>query len=321
MPWRHRRPGLSRILSISLIYTVALATIAGVLALIAPRIVRESSDFIMEFPHFFRSARATLERWNRLYAERIPEGMRQDIEDALASAGDALINAVKDALFRVVGFVSGALTLIIGLSTAPIFLFYLLKDQESLAGGVYGVFPSSLRGHIQEVVSIINDTVGSYIRGQLILGLIVGTLVGIGLFLLGIKFPFLLGVVAGVTELVSIIGPWIGGIAGILVTLATSPEKTLWVILLYLAVQLLENSFLVPRIQGKALGLHPIAVMLVIVIGSQLMGLWGVILGPPLVAAFKDVAKYFAQEWNQVPATEAKNGEEAGQGEETQDPR
>ena len=81
MPWRHRRPGLSRILAISLIYTVALATIAGVLALIAPRIVRESSDFIMEFPHFFRSARATLERWNRLYAERIPEGMSQDIED------------------------------------------------------------------------------------------------------------------------------------------------------------------------------------------------------------------------------------------------
>lgn len=304
MPWRSRRPGLSRIVSIALIYIVALAVIAGVLALIAPRIIRESTEFIREFPQLFRSARATLEQWNQQYAERVPEGIRQDIEEALAGAGDALINATKDAFFRIVGFVAGALTLIIGLSTAPIFLFYLLKDQESLSGGLYRVFPTLARPHLRNVVSIINGTMGSYIRAQLMLGLIVGTVVGVGLFLLGVKFPFLLGVVAGITELVPIIGPWIGGIAGILVTLATSPEKTLWVILLYLAVQLAENSLLVPRIQGKALGLHPIAVMLVIVIGSQLLGLWGVILGPLLVASARDVIRYFVREWGNLPVPE-----------------
>ena len=124
------------------------------------------------------------------------------------------------------------------------------------------------------------------------------------MFLLRVKFPLLLGVVAAITELVPIIGPWVGGIAGILVTLATSPEKTLWVILLYLGVQLVENSLLVPRIQGRALGLHPIVVMLIIVTGSQLLGLWGVILGPLLVASAKDVIKYFFQEWDNLPVSE-----------------
>ena len=98
-----------------------------------------------------------------------------------------------------------------------------------------------------------------------------------------------------------IIGPWIGGAAGILVTLATAPEKVLWVILLYLGIQVLENSLLVPRIQGDALKLHPMAIMIIIVVGSQLFGLWGIILGPMLVAAARDVIKYFVQEWNTSP--------------------
>ena len=320
MPWRTRRPGLSRIVSITLIYSVALTLIAGVLALIAPRIVEESTDFISEFPQLFRSARATLEQWNQQYAARVPEEIRQNVEEALAGAGNALINATKDAFFRIFGFVAGALTLIIGLSTAPIFLFYLLKDQESLSGGLYRVFPTLARPHLKNVVSILNDTVGSYIRGQLILGLIVGTVVGVGLFLLRVKFPLLLGVVAAITELVPIIGPWVGGIAGILVTLATSPEKTLWVILLYLGVQLVENSLLVPRIQGRALGLHPIVVMLIIVTGSQLLGLWGVILGPLLVASAKDVIKYFFQEWDNLPVSEGA-GELGTSGQVEQDTR
>lgn len=320
MPWRTRRPGLSRIVSITLIYSVALTLIAGVLALIAPRIVEESTDFISEFPQLFRSARATLEQWNQQYAARVPEETRQNVEEALAGAGNALINATKDAFFRIFGFVAGALTLIIGLSTAPIFLFYLLKDQESLSGGLYRVFPTLARPHLKNVVSILNDTVGSYIRGQLILGLIVGTVVGVGLFLLRVKFPLLLGVVAAITELVPIIGPWVGGIAGILVTLATSPEKTLWVILLYLGVQLVENSLLVPRIQGRALGLHPIVVMLIIVTGSQLLGLWGVILGPLLVASAKDVIKYFFQEWDNLPVSEGA-GEVGTSGQVEQDTR
>jgi predicted PurR-regulated permease PerM len=83
-----------------------------------------------------------------------------------------------------------------------------------------------------------------------------------------------------------------------LVTLATAPEKVIWVILLYLGIQVLENSFLVPRIQGNALDLHPITVMVVIVIGSHLFGFWGVIVGPLVAAVAKEVIKYFIAEWN-----------------------
>ena len=98
---------------------------------------------------------------------------------------------------------------------------------------------------------------GGYIRGQLVLGLVVGTIVAVGLLALGIPFAVVLGIVAGLTELVPIIGPWIGGGVGVLVTLATEPDKILYVILLYLVIQMLENTLLVPRIQGETLNLRP----------------------------------------------------------------
>ena len=298
IPWRKRFPNVSRGVAVGLVLLVGAGIIGGILALVIPLIGREVGDFWVSFPNFFRAARLTLEQMNREYANRIPGEIRQSIEDYLASAGDVFAGAIQDAVVRVTGFISSALSLIIGLSVGPIFLYYLLKDHDRIATGLYTPVPSAIRPHLSNVGSIINQTLGAYIRGQLLLGLVVGTLVAVGLFLIGVPFPILLGLVAGITELMPIIGPWLGGAAGLLVTLATAPDKALFVLLLYLGVQLLENSLLVPRIQGDALKLHPIVVLVIIVVGSQLFGLWGIILGPLLVAAARDIIRYFVVEWS-----------------------
>jgi predicted PurR-regulated permease PerM len=298
MPWQEKRPTLSRIIAIAIVIVVALGIIVGSLALIIPQIVNEATLFIADLPEIFQDARATVEQLNREYTERIPEGIKQNIEEGLANAGNILLGAIQDAFLRIAGFITNSFSLVIGLSVIPIFLFYLLKDQKSLSDGIYTPVPVAIRPHLRNVASIINQIIGSYIRGQLLLGVVVGTLTALGLFLLGIPFQVLLGIVAAITELVPIIGPWIGGAVGVLVTLATAPEKVIWVILLYLGIQVLENSVLVPRIQGNALDLHPIAMMVVIVIGSHLFGLWGVILGPLVAAVTKEVIKYFVEQWN-----------------------
>ena len=138
--------------------------------------------------------------------------------------------------------------------------------------------------------------------------------VAIGLFLMGVPFSFVLGIVAGLTEMVPVVGPWIGGAVAVLVTLATAPHLVPWVILLFVGVQLLENTLLVPRIQGNSLNLHPVALILVIVIASNFFGLWGVILGPPLVAMLKEMSVWFVREWNRpavVPSEDAGSDKEA----------
>ena len=124
----------------------------------------------------------------------------------------------------------------------------------------------------------------------------------IGLVAMGVPFAFLLGVVAGTTALIPIVGAFIGVAVAILVTLATAPEKLLWVVILYLGVQLAENTLLAPRIQAGALKLHPIAVILVIIVGGHFFGIWGVIFAPPLVSLVKDIVKYLAHEWHLPPS-------------------
>ena len=297
MPWRRRRPGLSRGIAIGVIFLAVLSVLAGVLALVIPPTIQQGQRFFEAFPGFFNTARTTVEGWITQYAHLIPPEVRDRAEEALAGAGGILIQAAQSLLSRTWGVVSGSFSLFLGVATAPVLIFYMMKDSGQVKSSLCAPFPASLRPHLRSILDISDRTLGGYIRGQLTLGLIVGVIVTVGLLLLGVPFAFILGIVAGLTELIPIIGPWIGGAAGVLVTLATEPDKVLWVILLYLVVQLLENTLLVPRIQGSTLRLHPIAVILVITIGSQYFGLWGVILGPPLVAMGKDIIVYLANEW------------------------
>ena len=323
IPRRRERPGLVRGIAVGVVYLAVLGILAGVLALVIPPTVEQSRQFAEEFPGFLNSARITVEGWIARYAELIPVEIRDRVEETLSSAGDIAGDAAGRVVSQTWGAVSGSFTLILGLSTAPVLVFYLIKDSANIKASLYAPFPETLRPYLKDLLGIAEKTLGGYIRGQLILGLAVGAVVTVGLLLLGAPFPFILGIIAGLTELVPVIGPWIGGIAGVLVMLAAAPHLAPWVILLYLGVQLLENTLLVPRIQSDSLNLHPVALILVIIIASNYFGLWGVILGPPLAAMLKDMAAWFVREWRSaadVPgAGEENGGEEPPQAEETND--
>lgn len=301
MPWRETRPGLSRGIAIGLIYAATVGIFIGVLAVVIPPTVEQIREFIRNFPTFFNSARTTVEGWVGEYRELVPDDVRVQIEDALANMGGVIADAAWEMLPGVVGAISGTFSLIIGLATLPILVFYMVKDSREIATWSLTPFPKSLRPYITDLVKIVDKTIGGYLRGQLILGLAVGTVATIGLLLLDIPFAVALGVVAGVTELIPIVGPWIGAAAAILVTLAVAPEKVIWVALFYLAIQLVENTVLVPRIQAESLNLHPIAVILVIILAGHFFGILGIILGPPLVSLGKSVIQYLAHEWDRPP--------------------
>ena len=301
MPWRHSRPGLARGIAVGLIFLVGLGIFAGLLIAVIPPTVRQTQGFIEGFPDFINNARITIEGWVNEYIHLVPPDVRNQAEGALAEAGGIIGAAAWNVAKQTLGIITGSFAFILGLATAPVLIFYLMKDSGPIRESLNAPFPSTVRPILRDILDIADRTLGGYIRGQLTLGVIVGVIVAVGLLLMGVPFAVLLGVVAGLTELVPIIGPWIGGAVGVLVTLATAPDKVLWVIGLYLVVQLLENTLLVPRIQADTLNMHPIAVILIITVGSQYFGLWGVILGPPLVALAKDVIIYLVKQWNEVP--------------------
>lgn len=309
--------GLHRTISITFIFVAIVVIFFAFLAAIIPPTVEQAREFADDFPDLLNSARLTIERWTESYAEQVPEDIRAKIESFLASSSSTIGSTAWGMFSRTLSVFTTSFSLVLGLATAPLLVFYLLKDSDTIKTSLANPFPHTIRPIIADVLNITDRTLGNYIRGQLTLGLIVGGAVGVALFFIGVPFAFLLGIVAGLTELVPIIGPWIGAAAGILVTLAVDPTKLPYVIALYLGVQVLENMLLVPRIQSDSLGLHPVVVVLVIIIASSYFGLGGVILGPPLVGLVKDLAVYFAEEWKgpgETPAVEGADPQAADGG-------
>lgn len=298
-PWMGDKPELRRIILIFIVFAVGALVVTGVLFLVIPPIVAEFGVFIDALPDLIRQSRVTLEGWNARISENIPEEMRAFTQNAMDSFGAMMVDGARTFAARTLGVVSRTLTVILGLAAAPLFIFYALKDREKLADGIISLFPPNPRPHARNILFILNGVFSSYVRAQLLLGVVVGVMVFVCLSILRVPFAPILGLVAGIFELVPIIGPWLGAIPGIIVVLATAPDKLVWVALVYLGVQMLENSLLVPRIQSRALNVHPIMIMVVLIVGSEVAGLWGVILGPPLTAASKEVFMYFLREWRE----------------------
>jgi predicted PurR-regulated permease PerM len=156
------------------------------------------------------------------------------------------------------------------------------------------------RADFWHVWSIVNAVLANYVRGQLILGLAVGLAAGIGLTALGlfgfpIPYVLTLSIIAGITELIPIIGPIIGSIPAVLIAFSISPAAGVAVLILYIVIQQLENNFLVPRIVGESIGIHPAVLSVILIAMGQVFGIVGVILSAPVAAISRDLFVYIYQ--------------------------
>lgn len=316
LPFRERHPNAARIGTVLVIYVLFVAGVAAVVAVTIPPLVTQGRQFASEIPQIYESARNTLEVMSQDLEKRlgVTDEVREQVDGWLSSAGSALASAARGMLARILRGASNVLTLLIGLLVVPFVLFYLLRDGERLREGFIRIIPHEGRKHTRNVLGIVHRVVRAYVRAQLLSAFIVGTMVFVGLTLLGVPFAATLGLLAGIFGLIPIIGPIIGAVPGVLVSLAVNPDRVVWVIVVYTAVQLIENNLLSPRIHGSAVRLHPVLIMAILVIASQLMGLWGVLIGVPLTAVLRDVFVYFHREWS---ANQGEGGEVAAPKEES----
>jgi predicted PurR-regulated permease PerM len=188
--------------------------------------------------------------------------------------------------------VSQTISFILGMVIVPIWLFYIMNDIFEIKRGVYYAFPEAWREDVRHVVRIVDNLLSAYLRVQLILCLAVGVLSLIALMIIGVDLAVLLATFAGVFEVIPVLGPYLGAIPALLVVVFVSPIKALWVAISFFAIQQIENTLLVPRITGHAVRLHPAVVMVVMVVASQIAGLWGLLLAVPVTALVRDVYRY-----------------------------
>jgi predicted PurR-regulated permease PerM len=295
---------MPRWLAILAVYALGFLGIAATFALIIPPLIEQVARLIRQLPSF-SEVQMFVDSVVKQYRDQVPPSLQQPIEDSLANLLRSLQNNIDTYLQRGGAFLLNQLiqllntvTFILGFISLPIWLFYVLYDKQQ--GRVFFnqlVHPRA-RADFWNVWEIINNVLGGYIRGQIILCVAVGLAVGIGLvglemlgFPLG-DYVLVLALIAGVTEFIPVLGPTIGAIPGVILGFGISPTAGFAVLILYIAVQQLENSLLVPRIIGESVGVHPAVLTVAMIVMGTLFGLLGILLAAPAVATTRDLFKY-----------------------------
>ncbi|MFC1966627.1 AI-2E family transporter [Chloroflexota bacterium] len=292
LPRRGKWLQAKRISVIILSYIVILGGFAALSFYISLAVIDALIILVNNAPQYISSALLRIKEGTEVFRQYFPPEMQYQVDQFILDVGEAAGNAARNVLRKGISLVPATIGFAFGLASLPIFLFYILKDWEKLSDGFYSSLPPWAIEHTRNIISIIDRVLGRYIRAQLMLGFIVGYLSFVSLLLLGVPFAPTLGILAGVTELIPILGPWISGVTAVIVTLAVLPEKAIWVAIIFLGVQLLENSLLVPRIQGAYLRMHPAVVIVLLVLGAYMAGFWGIIVIIPLTATIVEIYKY-----------------------------
>ncbi len=298
LPYRGHFLSTKRISIIIIIFIVVLG-IAGLFIFYLVTAVSESFlRLINNAPNYITNGLTYLTDLLESFRNVLPSGWQIEIDQYIQEMANRVGSALQNSLVNAIEFIPTTINFIVGMVSLPIFLFFVLKDSKKLHDGFYSLIPAMLKDHTRNIIAIIDRIVGRYIRAQLLLGLVVGLMVFIGLLILKIPLAPALAVVAGLTELIPVLGPWIGGAVGVIITLATVPEKAIWVAVLYIVVQQLENALLVPRIQGGILHINPAVLIVLIIVGAFLAGIWGIILIAPLTAAILAIYNYVRENVN-----------------------
>jgi len=307
--WLARR-GVPRWLGVLIFYAIVVAIIVATVALLLQPLAHQLAAFIVALPGYGQKLQELAQQLNQLYEQlNLPPALRDLIDRAVANL---VANGGKvdlGGLLPIAGSLAAQVARLVAYVVVPVWAFFLLKDRDRLLESLGRSVPEAWRADTWAILAIIERTFGRWVRGQLLLGVVVGVATFVGLLILGAlidpvftSFAVFLAVIAGVLELVPIIGPIISMVPTLLVALTTGRwEALLAVVLLYLIVQQTENNFLVPVIQGDAIDLHPSIIIFALIMGGAIAGLLGAILALPITAAGRDIYRYLFRRTDTPP--------------------
>jgi predicted PurR-regulated permease PerM len=292
MPSRLRDKNLSRPLSILVVYLIVILFIAGNFAFLIPPVVRQGQVLWQQMPQLAAKGRTLGAEWLGRYQEAIPLDIQQRIQSSLEELAGAIGEALQEGITRTVSVISSTVGFFLGILVIPFWLFYILNDETRVRESVLDLIPDRIEPDLLNILHITDDIFSAYIRGQLLLCFFIGAMATIGLLIVGVDFALLLGLIAGAFEVLPFVGPILGAIPALIVAVLQSPMTALWTLVVFIVIQQLENLLLVPKIAGESVKLHPALIMVVLVVGNEALGLWGMLLAVPLTAVIRDVFKY-----------------------------
>lgn len=286
------RKGAPRAAAVLTAYISVTLVLAAVSVLVVPNIVRQLNAMLAALPEEARKVEDIIETaFQRYRRADLPETVKQVADQAVYRAEETL-TALLDSTIEVI---LGALSKSMYFLLAPVIAYYLTRDYDAIKAKALDLLSPRARTKVVEVISDIDEALSGYVRGQVMLCIIVGALMTVGLWLLRVRFALVLGAVAGIFNVVPYIGPVVGAVPAFAVALFQSPWTLLYVAALVVLIQQLESGLLAPKVIGDSVGLHPITIIFVLLAGGELFGLLGVVAAVPVTAALKVVVSHLVR--------------------------
>jgi len=288
-----QRRGVHRIIGAAIGFLGFLAFLVALGLLVIPSIADQASGFATEFPNLY----------DRLADQIVSTGERFGLDASIWSYDEILEylndpenqDTILSIVFGRIGtLTSGVFEFILVFLLGPVIAFYLLIDLPNVQQRVLDLVPVSNRAEFAYVGRRLNSAVGGFLRGQLFVAIIVGVMLSLGYWFIDLPFWLLIGLVGGVLNIVPFLGPWVGGILGVVVALTTADLSTaVWAAVIAIIVQQIDNNFVSPTVLRATVRLHPAVTLLVLVLAGAVAGFWGIVIAVPLTAALKIIFGYW----------------------------
>ena len=299
---RLERAGLSRTWAATIVFITLLVVFAGVLVLLIPLIAKQVENLIINLPHYAEWAQDTAWPWVQAKLHLDPHTLDGDRLLALIKAHMDSVGGVASTVLGTVSRSSlGIVMWLTNLVLIPVVAFYLLRDWDRLVATIDHMLPRSIQPTVAYLARESDKILGAFVRGQLLVMLVLGVFYAAGLTVTGLSVGLLIGLVAGILSFVPYLGFIVGFGAAMIAVLVQYGdwEHVLLVCGVFAVGQTLEGYVLVPKLVGDKIGLHPVAVIFAVLAGGYLFGFLGVLLALPAASVILVLLRYLVERYQQ----------------------
>lgn len=290
---------VSRTFAVAIVFLLLIAIIVSALSFLIPNILNQVEQLIQNMPEYIKSFQRFLTKV--LQQKNLPpwivdltkdvdiNAYTKEIEESLSGFAKNFMMSITSSIGSIIGMVTSVTVTIV---TVPFMLFYMLKDGHKLVPTVTGIFSEKQANRIGELLEKMSEMISKYISGQAIECLFVGTCTAIGYGIVGVPFALLIGIFAGITNMIPYIGPYIGLLPALILALSNSVRQTILVIIVCVVVQQIDGNLIYPNVIGKSLDIHPLTIIIILLVAGNLAGLLGMLLAVPVYAVIKVIVIY-----------------------------
>jgi predicted PurR-regulated permease PerM len=279
---------LPAIVAILIVYALIVLVVGTALVVVVPALGNDVANFAKTVPALTAQFQNELVAPHNVLLRRIPETDRLYVANLPSQFGAVVEKYGIDTLQRSLTVVLSTVSIVATLIVIPVLAAYMLLEAGDVRRLVVGFFPVRRQAKVDTVIDALDGVVGGFIRGQLIDGAIVGLMIFVMLMIMHVPYALLIGVAAGILNFIPYAGAVIGFVPSVLLALAyNGPTNALIVAILFAVIQQIDGNFVAPRVLRDNVGLSPLAIILALLIGSELFGLIGTFLAVPVAAMLR----------------------------------